>query len=67
MFCPNLVLKKDGTMRMCIDSCAINITIKYRYPIHRFDDILDELHGSKVLSRIYLRSGYRQIKMREGG
>jgi len=60
------VPKNAGTWRICVDSRATNVTVKYRYPTRTLDDMFDELHGFQIFSKIDLRSGYHQIRMREG-
>ncbi|GKE22065.1 putative reverse transcriptase domain-containing protein, partial [Tanacetum coccineum] len=58
--------KKDGSFRMCINYRELNkLTVKNRYPLPRIDDLFDQLQGSSVYSKIDLRSGYHQLRVRE--
>jgi len=59
------VRKKDGSLRMCIDYRSLNeVTIKNKYPLPRIDDLFDQLQGAKYFSKIDLRSGYYQLKIK---
>ena len=60
------VRKKDGSLRMCIDYRQLNkVTVKNKYPLPRIDDLFDQLQGASYFSKIDLRSGYHQLKVRE--
>jgi len=60
------VRKKDGTLRLCINFRQLNkATIKNNYPLPRIDDLFDQLREAKILSKIDLRSGYHQVRIKE--
>src|SRR5438132_13899683 len=65
--CPALFVdKKDCTKRLCVDYRPLNaVTSKNKYPLPHIDILFDQLGGAKVFSKIDLRSGYHQIKIRE--
>ncbi|KAL4030390.1 hypothetical protein IC575_008626 [Cucumis melo] len=60
------VKKKDGSMHLCIDYRELNkVIVKNRYPLPRIDDLFDQLQGATIFSKIDLRSGYHQLRIRD--
>ena len=60
------VKKKDGTLRLCIDYKQLNkATMKNKYHFPRIDDLFDQMRGAKVFSKIDLRSGYYQVRIKD--
>jgi hypothetical protein len=60
------ITKKDGSMRMCIGYRSLNeVTIKNKYPLPQIDDLFDQLQGAKYFSKIDLRSGFHQLRIKE--
>jgi hypothetical protein len=58
--------KIDGTIRLCVDYRRLNdVTIKNKYPLPKIDDLFDQMNGARVFSKIDLRTGYHQLKVRE--
>jgi hypothetical protein len=64
---PVLFMKeRDGTLRLCIDFRQLNkVTIKNKYPLSRIDDLFDQLKDSKIFSKIDLRLGYHQVRIKK--
>jgi hypothetical protein len=59
------VQKKDGSQRMCVDYRSLNdVTVKNKCPLPRIEDLFDQMRGARVFSKIDLRSGYHQMKIR---
>jgi hypothetical protein len=59
------IQKKDGSQRMCVDYRSLNdVTIKNKYHLPRIEDLFDQMRGERVFSKIVLRSGYHQMKIR---
>ena len=57
--------KKDGSLRLCIDYRELNkVIVKNKYPLPRIDDLFDQLQGAQVFSKVDLRSGYHQLKVK---
>ena len=60
------VKKKDGALRLCVDHRQLNkMTVKNKYPLPRIDDLFDQLKGASVFSKIDLRSGYYQLRIKD--
>ena len=60
------VKKKDGTLRLCVDYRQLNkMTVKNKYPLPRIDDLFDQLKGASVFSKIDLRIGYHQLRIKD--
>ena len=64
---PVLFVKtKDGMLRLCIDYRQLNkLTARNKYPFRRIDDVFDQMRGAKVFSKIDLRSGYHQVRIKD--
>jgi hypothetical protein len=61
-----LFVQKDGSQRMCVDYRSLNdVTIKNKYLLPRIDDLFDHMRGARVFSKIDLRLGYHQMKIRQ--
>ena len=59
-------MKKDGTLRLCIDYRELNkVTVKNKYPLLRIDDLFDQLQGAQFFSKIDLRSDYHQLRIKQ--